>query len=90
MYPRFSRRMLRALLAAGAKATELVEVPEKEHWWWDTKRSNDGGCVNDGKMRGFFSQCLRRAVGAQRHMNGVVSNNNKYNNFGFGGIKRPF
>ena len=28
--------------------------------------------------------------GTQRHINGVVSNNNKYNNVGFGGIKRPF
>ena len=27
---------------------------------------------------------------AQRHINGVVSNNNKYTNFGFGGIKWPF
>ena len=26
----------------------------------------------------------------QRHINGVVSKNNKYNYFGFGGIKRPF
>ena len=26
----------------------------------------------------------------QRHINKVVSNNNKYENFGFGGIKRPF
>ena len=26
----------------------------------------------------------------QRHINGVVSNNKKSNNFGFAGIKRPF
>ena len=27
---------------------------------------------------------------AQRHINGVVSKNEKYNMFGFGGIKQPF
>ena len=27
---------------------------------------------------------------AQRHINGVVSKNKTFNNFGFGGIKRPF
>ena len=26
----------------------------------------------------------------QRHTNGVVSNNNTYSSFGFGGIKRAF
>ena len=26
----------------------------------------------------------------QRHTNGVVSNNKRYDTFGFGGIKRPF
>ena len=26
----------------------------------------------------------------QRHINGVVSENTTYDNFGFGGIKRPF
>ena len=29
-------------------------------------------------------------IPAQRHINGVVSKNNKYNNVGFGWIKRPF
>ena len=31
-----------------------------------------------------------RAGICQRHINGVVSKNNKYNNFGVGGIKGPF
>ena len=35
-------------------------------------------------------QLMTWGGGAQRHINGVVSKNNKYNNFGFGGIKRPF
>ena len=33
---------------------------------------------------------LDLAKGIQRHLNGAVSNSNKYNNFGFGGIKQPF
>ena len=40
----------------------------------------------------FPRRALARAVAGahQRHINGVVSKNTKYNNFGFGGIKRPF
>ena len=29
-------------------------------------------------------------AGSQRHINGVVSKNKIYDNFGFGGIKGPF
>ena len=28
--------------------------------------------------------------GPQRHINGVVSKHKRYDNFGFGGIRRPF
>jgi len=34
-------------------------VPGQGHWWWDTKEANDGGAVNDGEMRGFFTKILR-------------------------------
>jgi hypothetical protein len=27
------------------------ELPDKEHWWWDSEKSSDGGCVNDQVMR---------------------------------------
>ena len=33
---------------------------------------------------------IYRCTGVQRHINGVVSKSSKYNDFGFGGIKRPF
>ena len=33
---------------------------------------------------------LLRDNGPQRHINGVVSKKEKYDNFGFGGIQRPF
>ena len=47
---------------------------------------------------GFLSRAarfvLRRGAyerqESQRHINGVVSNNNNYDIFGIGGIKRPF
>ena len=32
----------------------------------------------------------RATLALQRHINGVVSKNNKCDNFGVGGIKRPF
>ncbi|CAD7926884.1 unnamed protein product [Amoebophrya sp. A25] len=33
---------------------DYEETPEKEHWWWDTQRPNDGGTVNDAKMRKWY------------------------------------
>jgi pimeloyl-ACP methyl ester carboxylesterase len=33
----------------------LDELPEKEHWWWDTATPNDGGAVNDPAIRKFFA-----------------------------------
>eukprot|EP00929_Paragymnodinium_shiwhaense_P102151 TRINITY_DN65337_c0_g1_i1.p1 TRINITY_DN65337_c0_g1~~TRINITY_DN65337_c0_g1_i1.p1 ORF type:complete len:939 (+),score=30.74 TRINITY_DN65337_c0_g1_i1:59-2875(+) len=66
VHPWFSRRMFRTLLSAGASPEDvsLVEVPGKEHWWWDTKVSNDGGAVNDEQMRSFYQTCHDREVGA--------------------------
>jgi len=28
------------------------------HWWWDTAAANDGGCVNDERMRRFFDEAF--------------------------------
>eukprot|EP00439_Symbiodinium_sp_Y106_P074555 s69_g14.t1 len=36
----------------------VTATGHKEHWWWDTKTSNDGGAVNDPEMRGFYASCL--------------------------------
>lgn len=60
--PWYTRRMTRALLANGAdrKQVSVEEVPNKEHWWWDTKAANDGGAVNDAKLRRFFQSVLAR------------------------------
>ena len=35
----------------------------KQHWWWDTKRENDGGSLNDDIMRDFYSSCLAASNG---------------------------
>lgn len=29
------------------------EIADKEHWWWDTYETNDGGVVNDPVIRSF-------------------------------------
>ena len=47
----------------GSAALCLEQVPGKEHWWWDTVATNDGGCVNDAEMRRFYArQLARRSV----------------------------
>lgn len=30
------------------------KVNNRQHWWWDTKTENDGGVLNDKKMRSFY------------------------------------
>lgn len=30
------------------------EVAGKEHWWWDTTKSNDGGVMFDSVVRRFM------------------------------------
>lgn len=46
----FSRRMHRLLQRIGVNSS-LEEVPNKQHWWWDTKIDNDGGVLNDPHVR---------------------------------------
>ncbi|RUS76488.1 hypothetical protein EGW08_015742 [Elysia chlorotica] len=55
VHPLYVRRMLRVLKASQVDVT-YAEIPDLEHWWWDTKEANDGGCVNDGQIRAFFDQ----------------------------------
>ena len=57
----FSRRMYRLLKEQGNDVT-LTEVPGKEHWWWDTYTTNDGGIVNDRDMRKFLLKHSKFAI----------------------------
>ena len=66
-HPWFSRRMARLLLSKHRhNGTRLEEVSNKEHWWWDTTRSNDGGVMNDATMRALYNECRLRAKSRQR------------------------
>jgi uncharacterized protein (DUF1786 family) len=56
-HPWHSRRMHRLLQRAAINST-LEELPGKQHWWWDTHTDNDGGALNDSKMRQFYTHCL--------------------------------
>lgn len=38
--------------------SEYEEVPSKGHWWWDSVVANDGGAVNDERMRRFFNEAF--------------------------------
>ena len=52
VHPYFSRRMYRLLRQQGSNVT-YSEIAEKEHWWWDTWKTNDGGVLNDPVIRNF-------------------------------------
>eukprot|EP00463_Aulacantha_scolymantha_P001441 TRINITY_DN2046_c0_g1_i1.p1 TRINITY_DN2046_c0_g1~~TRINITY_DN2046_c0_g1_i1.p1 ORF type:complete len:187 (+),score=23.51 TRINITY_DN2046_c0_g1_i1:1009-1569(+) len=39
---------------------KLSEIQGKEHWFWDTRKTNDGGVVNDAKMRKFLRNCIQK------------------------------
>lgn len=38
--------------------SEYEEVPSMGHWWWDSVVANDGGTVNDERMRRFFNEAF--------------------------------
>jgi len=66
-HPWFSRRMARLLVSKHRhNGTVLEEVSDKQHWWWDTLRSNDGGVMNDVTMRQTYRECLLRSRNRQR------------------------
>ena len=58
-HPWFSRRMYRLLKQYGYNV-EIEELKGKQHWWWDTIKTNDGGVVNDSKMRSYYKQCSNK------------------------------
>ena len=37
----------------------VVFLEGKEHWWWDTTYTNDGGALDDGQLRKFWKRVLR-------------------------------
>ena len=59
-HPWYSRRMHRLLIGEDINST-YEEVHGKQHWWWDTNVSNDGGVLNDEVLRNFYSQCLTKS-----------------------------
>jgi hypothetical protein len=58
-HPWYSRRMHRLLLEHGVNST-LEEPFAKQHWWWDSQQANDGGVLNDDKMRSFYTKCYSK------------------------------
>ncbi len=47
------------------KARQYVtyeEVGNKEHWWWDSESTNDGGVMNDPKMRALYRSMARSSI----------------------------
>ena len=52
VHPYFTRRMFRLLQEQRTNVT-YSEIADKEHWWWDTYNTNDGGVINDPVMRRF-------------------------------------
>lgn len=52
VHPYYSRRMYR-LLRQQRSNVSYDEIAGKEHWWWDTYSTNDGGVTNDPVIRGF-------------------------------------
>ncbi len=52
VHPYYTRRMFRLLRQQRTNVT-YSEIADKEHWWWDTYKTNDGGVVNDPVIRSF-------------------------------------
>ncbi|XP_078593733.1 uncharacterized protein LOC144871759 [Branchiostoma floridae x Branchiostoma japonicum] len=63
VHPFFVRRMYRLLQETGLNVT-YSELPNKEHWWWDTWDTNDGGAVNDPQLRQFEIEHSRQSTDA--------------------------
>lgn len=52
VHPYYTRCMFRLLRQQQSNVT-YSELADKEHWWWDTYKTNDGGVVNDPVIRNF-------------------------------------
>lgn len=60
VHPYYTRRMFRLLQQQQTNVT-MLELADKEHWWWDTYKTNDGGVVNDPVIRNFAISHARNA-----------------------------
>ena len=38
----------------------VVFLEGKEHWWWDTVSTNDGGALDDAQLRRFWKRITRK------------------------------
>jgi len=45
--------------------SSIEELLGKQHWWWDTWKENDGGVLNDNKMRDFYDHCFAKSNAQQ-------------------------
>jgi dienelactone hydrolase len=76
VHPYYVRRMVRLLEQEGVNVS-YAELPEKEHWWWDTWSENDGGVNSDPAVRKFIEYYTvpipgkdsKRMVNSQCHKN---------------------
>ncbi|KAK3259660.1 hypothetical protein CYMTET_31351 [Cymbomonas tetramitiformis] len=68
--PHWSRRMARLL--SDVPGVDLVwsELAGKQHWWWDSKETNDGGAVFDRAVRNFYKAAVDAPVQADCHLGG--------------------
>jgi len=55
--PYLTRKMARLVREYGGEV-KLSELPGKNHWWWDTDATNDGGTMFDPEMRSFIDKAL--------------------------------
>ncbi|XP_033736186.1 LOW QUALITY PROTEIN: uncharacterized secreted protein ARB_06907-like [Pecten maximus] len=76
VHPFFMRRMYR-LLKEIQVMVNYTELPDKEHWWWDTWETNDGGVVNDQQLREFTDN-ITKVDGSCDGDGCDISTENKY------------
>ena len=73
--PWFMRRMARILSSNGIQNLEFRELNRNlGHWWWDTKKTNDGGALFDPFLR-------KRYVSAFKNCNSRLQTFRKNNSF---------
>eukprot|EP00759_Apiculatamorpha_spiralis_P019380 PhF_6_TR25452/c0_g1_i13/m.35213 len=69
VHPYFARRLYRMLKDAGHGNVTYSEPEGKEHWWWDSNKPNDGGCMNDEEIRNFLSKVVLLAASKTKKKN---------------------
>eukprot|EP01062_Namystynia_karyoxenos_P032040 TRINITY_DN23691_c0_g1_i1.p1 TRINITY_DN23691_c0_g1~~TRINITY_DN23691_c0_g1_i1.p1 ORF type:complete len:905 (+),score=243.45 TRINITY_DN23691_c0_g1_i1:70-2715(+) len=68
--PWLSRKISRLMCEHANDTTRAAcrfrELKGKEHWWWDTEETNDGGVMNDKQMRKFWGRALQGPAAVPR------------------------